>query len=149
VAVGARRWHQGCNAINQLQRRERDLVDLCAALVVGFAARLAVLFGAAVDQFSARLAQPRQSKRGPRAVPQQALQARAVVRRYAHAGVHRKAPVPVSQHLLGLEILEQTAPNKGAQDAFAQAGLRLGYGICNHAGGRVEDDTRRTACARA
>jgi hypothetical protein len=42
---------------------------------------------------------------------------------------------------LGLETLEQTAPNKGAQDAFTQAGLRLGYGICIHAGGRVKDDT--------
>ena len=37
----------------------------------------------------------------------------------------------------------QTPPNKGAQDTFTQAGLRLGYGIRSHAGGRVKDDSRR------
>jgi hypothetical protein len=35
--------------INQLQRREGDLIGLCTALVVGVAAGLAVLLGAAVD----------------------------------------------------------------------------------------------------
>jgi hypothetical protein len=52
--------------------------------------------------------------------------------------------VPVRQHLFGLKTLEQTAPNKGAQDAFAQAGLHLGHGIRIHDGGRVEDDTVTT-----
>ena len=43
----------------------------------------------------------------------------AVVRRYAHAGVHRKPAVLVAQHLLGLETLQQAPSDKGAQDAFA------------------------------
>jgi hypothetical protein len=46
--------HQCGNAGYQFERREGDLVDLCAALVVGVAARFAVLFGAAVDQLAAR-----------------------------------------------------------------------------------------------
>jgi hypothetical protein len=89
------------------------------------------------------LAQPLQRKRRARAVPQQALQARAVVRCNANAGVYRKPAVSVPQHLLGLEAFEQAPPDKGAQDAFAQACLRLAHGIRIHAGGRVEDDTRR------
>ena len=56
--------------------------------------------------------------------------------------------MPVGQHLLGLETLQQTPPNKGAQDAFTQAGLRLGHDIRIHAGGRVEDDTRRVGLIR-
>ena len=139
VAVRARWWHQGRNAINQLQWREGNLIHLGAELVM---TRLAVLFGAEVDQLAARFAQPLHRKRGARAVPQQALQARTVVRRYAHARVYREAAVPVRQHLFGLETLEQTAPHKGAQDAFAQAGLRLGHCFSSDAGGRVEDDTR-------
>ena len=102
VAVGARWWHQCRNAINQLQWREGDLVHLGAALV---GTRFAVLFGAAVDQLAARFAQPLHRKRRARAVPQQALQARAVVRRYANAGVHREAAVAVGQHLFGLKTL--------------------------------------------
>ena len=77
----------------------------------------------------------------------QPLQARAVVRCYANAGVYRETAVLVAQHLFGLETLEQTAPNKGAQDAPAQAGLRLAHGIRIrihiHASGWVKDDTRR------
>ena len=77
----------------------------------------------------------------------QPLQARAVVRCYANAGVYRETAVAVGQHLFGLETLEQTTPNKGAQDAPAQAGLHLAHGIRIririHAGGRVEVDTRR------
>ena len=38
------------NAVYELQRRERDLIHLGAALVVWVAARLAVLLGAAVDR---------------------------------------------------------------------------------------------------
>ena len=41
VAMFARGWHQGCNALDQLQWRECDFIDLCAPLVVGFADRLA------------------------------------------------------------------------------------------------------------
>ena len=41
VAMRARGWHQGCNALDQLQWRECDFIDLCAPLVVGFADRLA------------------------------------------------------------------------------------------------------------
>jgi hypothetical protein len=33
----ARGWHQGCNALDQLQWREYDFIYLCAPLVVGFA----------------------------------------------------------------------------------------------------------------
>ena len=84
----ARWWHQGRNAINQLQRREGDLIGLCTALVVGVAAGLAVLLGAALDPLTARLAQPLTRKRWKRAVAQQTLQARAVLRSNAHAGVY-------------------------------------------------------------
>ena len=61
----------------------------------------------------------------------------------ANAGVYRETAVLVAQHLFGLETLEQTAPDKGAQDAPAQAGLRLAHGMRIHGGGRVEVDTRR------
>ena len=49
----------------------------------------------------------------------------------------------VRQHLFGLKTLKQTAPHKGAQDAFAQGGLHLSHGICTHPSGQVENDTRR------
>lgn len=45
---------------------------------------------------------PLQRHRPARAVAQQPLQARAVVRCNAHAGVHREAAVLVAQHLLDL-----------------------------------------------
>ena len=52
--MGARRWHQGGNAIDQIQWREVQFVDLGATLV---RARLAVLFCAAVHQGGALFAQ--------------------------------------------------------------------------------------------
>ena len=128
------RWrHQRGKAGYEFERREVQLVglypvlctSLCVALVAPVAARLAVLLGAAVNQLTARFAQPIQRKRWPCAVTQQALQARAVLRRNAHAGVHRKPAVPVGQHLFGLETLQQAPPHKGTQDAPTQAGLRL------------------------
>ena len=118
MAVHTRWRHQRGKAGYEFGRREVQLVglcpvlctSLCVALVVPLAAKLDVLLGAAVDQLAARFAQPRTSKRWPCAVTQQALQARAVLRRYAHAGVHRKPAVHVAMHLLGLETLKQTAP---------------------------------------
>jgi len=79
--------HQLGDTVDQFQRREGDLIGLCTALVVGVAARLAVLLGAALDPLTARLAQPFTRKRWTRAVAQQTLQARAVLRCNAHAGV--------------------------------------------------------------
>ena len=99
VAMRARGWHQGCNARDQLQWRACDFIDLCAPLVVGFADRLAMLFGTAAHQYTARFAQPVQRKRWPCAVAQQTLQAGAVMRCYANAGVYRKTAVALSQHL--------------------------------------------------
>jgi hypothetical protein len=87
VAMRARGWHQGCNALDQLQWRECDFIDLCAPLVVRFADRLVMLFGTAVHQPNVRFAQPIQRKRWPCTLAQQALQADAVMRCYAHAGV--------------------------------------------------------------
>ena len=44
------RWgHQLGDTVDQLQRREGDLIHLGAALVVGVAAGLAVLLGATID----------------------------------------------------------------------------------------------------
>ena len=71
-------------------------------MVAPVAARLAVLLGAAVDELTARLAQPIQRKRWPRAVAQQALQSCSVLCGDAHVGVYRKPAVLVPQHLLGL-----------------------------------------------
>ena len=136
VTVRSRWWHQLGNAINQLQRRECELIDLGTAFVVEVAAGIAVLLGAAVNQLAARFAQPLHGKRRSGAVAQQTLQPGAVVRCNAYAGVHREAAVHVAQHLLGLETLQQTAPHKGTQDALTQAGLRLGYGLRSHAGGQ-------------
>lgn len=115
VAVRARRGHQLGDTFNQLQRGEGDLIGLYAALVVRQAAGLAVLLGAAVDQLAARFAQPLHGKRRAGAVAQQPLQPGAVVRRYAHAGVHRKPAVLVAQHLLGLETLQQAPSDKGVR----------------------------------
>ena len=53
--MGARRWHQGGNAIDQTQWREVQFVDLGATTLVK--ARLAVLFGAPVHQGGALFAQ--------------------------------------------------------------------------------------------
>ena len=64
-----------------------------------------MLLGAAVDQLAARFAQPLHRKRRARAVPKQPLQARAVVRCNANAGVYRETAVLVAQHLFGLETL--------------------------------------------
>jgi hypothetical protein len=66
------------------------------------------------------------------------------LRDYAHAGVQREAAVAVGQHLFGIETLQQTPPDKAAQDAFAQAGLGLGHHFAGDTAGRVEDDTLRT-----
>jgi hypothetical protein len=98
VAVHTRWWHQRGKAGYEFERRKVQLVglctvlctSLCAALLPPAATRFAVLFGAAVDQLTARFAQPFKRKRWARAVPQQSLQARAVLRCNAHAGVHRK-----------------------------------------------------------
>ena len=71
------RWgHQGCDALDQLQRREGDLLCFGTAPVTG---RLAVLFGAALHQGTALFAQPLQRKRWAGAVAQQARQAGTVV----------------------------------------------------------------------
>ena len=69
----------------------------------------------------------------------QPLQARAVLSCHANAGIYRETAVVVAQHLFDLETLEQTTPNKGAQDAPAHAGLRLAQGSRIHGGGRVEE----------
>ena len=150
VAVRARGRHQLGDTVDQLQWREVQFFacfTFCTALVSLAAAGLAVLLGAAVDQLAARFAQPLHRKRRARAVPQQPLQARAVVRCYANAGVHRETAVLVGQHLFGLETLQQAPPDKGAQDAPAQAGLHLAHGIRIrihiHGGGWVEDDAQR------
>ena len=82
------RWgHQLGDTVDQPQRREGDLIGLCTALVVGLAAGLAVLLGAALDRLTARLAQPLTRKRWTRAVAHQTLQASAVLGSNAHAGV--------------------------------------------------------------
>jgi hypothetical protein len=64
------------------------------------------------------------------------------LRSNAHAGVYRETAEFVAQHLFGVKTLEQTAPNKGAQDAAAQGGLHLGHGFRIHPAGGVEDHTR-------
>jgi hypothetical protein len=66
------------------------------------------------------------------------------VRLNAHTGIDRKPTVFVPQHLLGLEAFEQAPAHKGAQDAPTQTGLGFGHRFGVDAGGRVEDDTRRT-----
>ena len=118
--------------------------SVCVALVAPVTAWLAALLGAAVNELTARFAQPIQRKRGPCAVAQQPLQRSAVVRLNAHTGIDRKPTVFVPQHLLGLEAFEQAPAHKGAQDASAQVGLGFGHRFGVDAGGRVEDDTRRT-----
>jgi len=106
--LGCTSWHQGCNVRDQLQWRACDFIDLCAPLVLGFADRLAMLFGTAAHQYAARFAQPIQRKRWPCAVAQQTLQAGAVMRCCANAGVYRKTAVAVSQHLFSIETFEQS-----------------------------------------
>jgi hypothetical protein len=59
------------------------------------------------------------------------------MRCYAHTGVYRETSVAVGQHLFELKTLQQTPPDKGALDAFAQAGLCLVHGIRKHVDGRV------------
>jgi hypothetical protein len=148
----SRWWHQCGNAGYEFERREVQLICLCpvlctsvcVALVAPVTAWLAALLGAAVNELTARFAQPRTSKRGPCAVPQQPLQRSAVVRLNAHTGIDRKPTVFVPQHLPGLEAFEQAPAHKGAQDASAQVGLGFGHRFGVDAGGRVEDDTRRT-----
>ena len=93
MPVCARWGHQLGDTVDQLQRREGDLIGLCSALVVGVAGGLAVLLGAAVDQLTARLAQPLTRKRWTRAAAQQTLQASAVLRSNTHAGVYRETTV--------------------------------------------------------
>ena len=145
MPVGARRWHQGGNAVDQLQWCEGELVcpdssvidaTLVSALIT---ARLAVLLGAAVHQVLTYFAQALHRKRRTRAVAQQPLQASAVVRFDAHAGVHREAAVPVGQHVFGLKALQQAPAHEGAQDAAAQGGLHLGHGGLIDCTGRVEN----------
>ena len=84
----ARWWHQGCNAIYQLQWREVQLVDPCATLV---RARLAMLFAAAVHQLGALFAQSLHGKGWAGAVAQQPLQRGAVVGLDADSRVDREA----------------------------------------------------------
>ena len=60
-----------------------------------------------------------------------------------HTSVYREAAVLIGQHLLGLETLQQSPPHKGAQDAFAQGGLRLSHGGVVDAAGGVKDDAQR------
>ncbi len=67
MPVGAWRWRQGRDAVDQLQWRESQLVRFDATLVTR---RFAVLFGAAVHLGSARFAQPIHSKGWASAVPQ-------------------------------------------------------------------------------
>ena len=142
LRLGCTSWHQGCNALDQLQWRECDFIDLCAPFVVGFADRLAMLFDTALHQHTARFAQPVQRKRWPCAVAHQTLQAGAVMRCYANAGVCRKTALAVSPHLFSIETFEQSQTDKGAQDSPAQCGLHLGESIRIYARAGVKADAR-------
>ena len=85
-----------------------------------------MLFGAAVDQIVTLFAKALHGKGWAGAVPQQPLQASAVVCLDAHTGIHREAAVLVGQHVFGVTALQQAPALKGAQDASAQGGLHLG-----------------------
>ena len=84
MPVRARWWHQGGNAVDQVQWRERDLVCLGTTLVTG---EFAVLLGTAVHQRITVLAQARTSKRWVRAVKQQTLRCGTVVRLNTHTRI--------------------------------------------------------------
>jgi hypothetical protein len=102
MPVHARWGHQLGNTVDHLQRREGDLIGLCTPLVVG-AEGLAVLLGAALDPLTASLAQQPTRKRWTRAGAQQTLQASAVLRSNAHAGVYRETAVLVKKYLFILK----------------------------------------------
>jgi hypothetical protein len=108
--------YQGRDAMNQLQWREHQFIYFTAPLVIR---RLTVLFGAAVHQVGAVFAQPIHGQWWPGAVAQKSLQCGTVVFLNAHTGIKRKTAVLVSQHLFGVGLLDQIAPDEGAQDAFA------------------------------
>jgi hypothetical protein len=127
MPVRARWGHQRCDAINQLQRREGQLVCLGSALVT---ARLAALFGAAVHQGSALFAKAVHGKGWAGAIAQQPLQRGAVVCFNANTRVHRKSAVLVGQHVFGVGLFDQTPADESAQDAPSQVSLRL-----SHSGG--------------
>jgi oxygen-independent coproporphyrinogen-3 oxidase len=71
MPVGARWWHQGGNAVDQLQRCEVQFVHLGATLVTG---GLAALFGAAVHQGCALFAKAFHGKGWAGAIPQRSFQ---------------------------------------------------------------------------
>lgn len=83
------------------------------------------------------------------AIPQQPLQGCAVICLDAHTGIDREATVLVGQHVFGVSLLDQGAPDKGAQDALAQASQHLGHGNRIKSTGRVEDNALRGAVAFA
>jgi hypothetical protein len=86
VPVGARWWHQGGNAVDQLQRREVSSSALAPRLsLVGSLRCLAQRYTSA-----ALFAQTFHGKGWAGAVAQQALQGCAVVRFDAHPGIDRK-----------------------------------------------------------
>lgn len=100
-----------------------------------------MLFGAAVHQIASLFAQVLHGKGRASAVAQQALQCCAVIRCNAHASVHRKPTVLVAEHLFGITTLQQPPAHDGAQNAAAQGGLHLGYGIRINPADRLEKHT--------
>ena len=87
--------------------------------------------------------QPIHGKGWAGAIPQQALQASVVLPFDADTGIDRKPAVLIAQHVFGLKALQQATTDKGAQDASAQGGLRLGRGSFVDCTGRLEDHVRR------
>ena len=89
MPVGARWWHQGRNAIDQLQWRQSQLAGLGTTLV-----------GAAIDQIVCLFAQPIHGKGWARATSQQPLQRSTVVRLDADTGIDRETTVLVQEYAL-------------------------------------------------
>ena len=89
--------------------------------------------------------QPFQREGRPGAVAQQALQAQAIVRFDAHAGIERETPTVIpGAHRRGVFAFEHSAAGENAQQTVAHLGLNLGDGFGTDAPGFVK---AHAACA--
>ena len=127
--MSARRWDQCGQAIEQFKRGEHQR-DAAAR------ARLDALID---EVLRIDFTQPLQRKGRPGAVTQQTLQALAVIRFDAHAGIHREAPgVLPGAHRLRVFALEQSTPGSRTQNTPTHLGLDFGDGFGTDAPGFVK-----------
>lgn len=129
-----RRRHQGGDLVDQFERRQHQ-----------FAGAVGARFGAAIDQMpGVPLLQVLQREGRARTVAQQPFESHPVGAVDAHRGIDGKsaAVLPLA-HFLAIALVDQAAPDEGAQNPLAHEGLHVGKRRRVKFEGSMKGDARR------